>query len=116
MKTKFAKTLPKTADEITNGGVYSQRVRCGKKNCKCARGETHTAFYFFTSRNGKLIKFYVRKVEVEQFSSLVRQTIAERKQRRQTTKSNLDLLRKLRQSLRERDSLIRSLKGNENYV
>ncbi len=44
MKTKSEKMLPKTADEITNGGVYVQAVRCGKASCKCVRGETHTGF------------------------------------------------------------------------
>ncbi len=73
MKTKTQHMLPKTASEITNGGVYAQRVRCGKPACKCARGEHHTALYYFTRRDGKLIKLYVRKAEAEDFSKMVKQ-------------------------------------------
>ncbi len=110
MKTKFAKTLPKTADEIINGGVYSQRVRCGKKNCKCARGETHTAFYFFTSRNGKLVKFYVRKSDVEAFSEIVNQASVERAQRRQSVETSGALLKRLRESSREYEQMTKLYK------
>ena len=102
--------LPKTADEIPNGGLYLQRVRCGKQNCKCARDEFHTAFYFFTRRNGKLVKSYVRKAEFGEFSHLVDLAAAERFARRRTLKTNLDLLKKMRQQLRDKTALINSLK------
>jgi len=111
MKTKTAKVLPKTAHEIANGGLYLQRVRCGKSNCKCARGENHSAYYFFTRRRGKLFKLYVLKADIEEFSRLARQATNERKHRRQTTKTNLDLLKKMRQQLRDKTALINSLKG-----
>ena len=111
MKTKTAKVLPKTVDEIQNGGLYLQRVRCGKANCKCARGELHTAFYFFTRRGGKLVKTYVRKSEFDEFMRLIAKAATKRKERRQTAKSNLDFLKELRQVLRERASQIKSLRG-----
>ncbi len=115
MKTKTTKSLPKTIGEITTGGVYLQRVRCGKSNCKCARGDTHTAYYFFASRDGKLTKTYIRKSQVKAFSRLVDRAAAERKRQRRTDKSGWDSLRQLRQSLRERDSIIHSLKeGSKN--
>ncbi len=114
MKTKTAKTLPKTGEEIANGGLYLQRVRCGKQNCKCARGETHLAYYFFTRRGGKLIKFYIRKSEIEGFAGLVHQSVSDRKQNRQTSKSNFVLLKEMRQILREKTLLIKSLKGDSN--
>ena len=114
MKTKTAKVLPKTAEDIPNGGLYSQRVRCGKANCKCARGELHTGFYFFTRRNKKLVKIYVRKAEIECFAGLVRQSVSDRKQNRRTSKSNFVLLKEMRQMLRERNQLIKSLKEYKN--
>lgn len=114
MKTKTAKMLPKTAGEIPNGGLYSQRVRCGKANCKCTRGEFHTAFYFFTRRNKKLVKIYIRKSEIEGFTGLVRQSVSDRKQNRQTSKSNFALLKEMRQMLRERNQLIKFLKGDSS--
>lgn len=115
MKTKTAKSLPKIIEEITTGGVYLQRVRCGKNNCKCARGETHTAYYFFASRNGKLTKTYIRKAQVKAFSRLVARAIAERQRQKQSDKSGWDSLRQLRQSLREQDSIIHSLKEGSKY-
>ncbi len=115
MKTKTAKVLPKTAGEITNGGIYIQRVRCGKSNCKCARGATHTAFYFFARRNGKLIKFYVRKADVAAFSELVNLASVERAQRRQSSQSSGALLKRLRESIREFELMKKLYKQNYKY-
>jgi hypothetical protein len=111
MKTKSEKMLPKTEREIQNGGLYAQAVRCGKPTCKCSRGETHSAFYFFTRRKGKLIKIYVRKAEVEEFARLVARASLERYARRQMAKTNTQLLRGLRQSLYEKQGFINSLRG-----
>lgn len=115
MKTKTQKVLPKTAAEILNGGLYSQRVRCGKSNCKCASGEHHTAFYFFTRRNGKLVKLYVRKAEVEAFSEIVERAVVERRHKRQAVKVSAELLSRFRADLWRNDGLIRSLRGNKDY-
>ncbi len=112
MKTKTAKVLPKTAGEIANGGLYIQRVRCGKSNCKCARGETHTGYYFFTRRCGKLVKIYIRKADVEAFSELVNLASVERAQRRQSAQSSGALLRRLRESVREYEQMTKLYKQN----
>lgn len=114
MKTKTAKVLPKTTSEISNGGVYLQRVRCGKQNCKCARGETHSAYYFFTRRCGKLIKIYVRKADVEAFSELVNYASVERTQRLQSARSSGSLLKRLRESVREYELITKLYKQNYN--
>ena len=114
MKTKNRKVLPKTIGEIANGGLYLQRVRCGKQNCKCARGESHLAYYFITRRAGKFVKIYIRKAEIKEFAGLVRQANANREMHRKTSKSNFALLKEMRQMLRERNQLIKSLKENEN--
>ena len=111
MKTKSVKVLPKMAGEILNGGVYAQAVRCGKSNCKCARGEAHTAFYFLTRRAGKLVKFYVRKSELNNFAALAAQAAEARKVVRRTTKLDQQFLRELHQFLREKNRLINNLKG-----
>lgn len=113
MKTKLRKMLPKTANEIENGGVYSQRVRCGKSNCKCAGGETHKALYFFSRRNGKLIKTYIPKANVESFVRIVNQATASRTEKRLSTKESSKLLRRLRDSVREYETLAKLYK--ENY-
>jgi len=115
MRTKTAKLLPKTAGEITNGGVYSQRVRCGKSNCKCARGEIHTAFYFFARRNGKLVKTYIRKADVESFSEIVNQATAQRTHKRRSAKQSNELIKHLRESVREYEQITKLHKQNYNY-
>ncbi len=107
--------LPKTASEIANGGLYLQQVRCGKQNCKCARGETHSAYYFFTRRNEKLVKFYVRKADVAAFSELVDAAGVERAQRRQSAQSSKALLKRLRESVRELDFMKKLYKQNHKY-
>ncbi len=110
MKTKTTKVLPKTAGEIINGGLYLQRVRCGKQNCKCARGETHSAYYFFTRRCGKLVKLYVRKSEVSAFSEMVNLASAERAQRRESARTSGALLKHLRESSREYEQMTKLYK------
>ncbi len=115
MQTKTAKLLPKTAGEISSGGVYRQRVRCGKQNCKCARGETHTAFYFFARRNGKLVKTYIRKADVESFSEIVNQATAQRTHKRRSVKQSNELIKHLRESVREYEQISKLYKQNYNY-
>ena len=113
MKSKTRKMLPKTAGEIENGGLYVQRVRCGKANCKCARGEPHTAFYFFTRRNGKLIKFYVRKADVNAFAEIANQAALNREQKRLSVKESNKLFRQLCETVRESETLTKFYQ--ENY-
>ncbi len=115
MKIKTAKVLPKTASEIINGGLYIQRVRCGKQNCKCASGKTHSAYYFFSRRNGKLIKTYVRKSDVKAFSELVKAATNERAERRQSSRSSRELLKRLRESMREYEQIAQLYKQNYKY-
>src|SRR5437763_15307306 len=47
------------------GSVCLQRVRCGKPNCRCARGGRHAAYYRFWREGGRLRKAYVRRADVE---------------------------------------------------
>jgi hypothetical protein len=47
------------------GAVCQQRVRCGKPNCRCSRGELHVAFYRFWREGGRLRKAYVRRIDLE---------------------------------------------------
>jgi hypothetical protein len=54
--------LPKTLP----GVVCQQWVRCGRPNCRCARGELHGPYcYHFARQNGRLRKRYVRPADVE---------------------------------------------------
>ncbi len=114
MQTKTQKVLPKTVNEIGNGGVYAQRVRCGKSNCKCARGELHTGFYFFDRQDGKLFKTYVRKADVEAFTALVNRAAAERQEWRALMRHVTGVLKRSRESVREHERLAKHQR--ENYT
>ncbi len=59
-KTKTGDLLGK----ISVGTVHRQFKKCGKPNCKCARGERHLSFYYFVRVDGKLKARYLRKSEV----------------------------------------------------
>jgi len=54
--------LPKTIPEKLPGTVIAQRVRCGKPNCRCVRGELHGPYWyrFWRDDRGRLHKQYVR--------------------------------------------------------
>ena len=88
MNSKTTKMLPQSHNLISNGGLYLQRKKCGKKNCRCVRGELHASYYFFTRIEGKLIKQYVRKSEVAGFSMIIEQATFERRQKRQLVKTS----------------------------
>jgi hypothetical protein len=63
LKTKNQSLQPKMLD----GYVKAERVKCGKANCKCSRGELHGLyFYRYTWHEGRRRKSYVKRSEVEQ--------------------------------------------------
>lgn len=71
-RKKYADSLPKILKYVVLGGTLQrQRVRCGKTNCKCARGESHQAFYLFYRRRGLQLKFYVRRDDVPEVRAFV---------------------------------------------
>jgi len=69
------------------GSLQAQRVKCGKPNCRCARGELHEGYHylFLWSRAG-VSKLYVRREDVP----AVRAVIAERRRRRRAWRVELD--------------------------
>jgi hypothetical protein len=61
-KGRALEPLPKTLP----GAVCAQWVRCGRPNCRCARGELHGPYaYHFVRHNGRLRKRYVRQAEAD---------------------------------------------------
>ncbi len=62
-------------------------------------------------REGKLVKLYVRKSEVEGFSKIVEQAIIERRHKGQAMKTSTELLKQFRVSLGEKDRIIKTLRG-----
>ena len=80
MKTKSENPLPK----IDRGAVCAQWKKCGKANCKCARGALHGPYYaHFSRRKGRLVKRYVRLNEAEQVAAQCQQARQRRAESRQ---------------------------------
>ncbi len=52
-------------NELENGHIQKRRVRCGKPNCKCARGDFHTAFYHVWHEGGRRFQQYARRSQVD---------------------------------------------------
>jgi hypothetical protein len=52
-------------NDLLNGHIQKRRVKCGKPNCKCAKGEPHTAYYRVWHTDGKRYQRFVRQSEVE---------------------------------------------------
>ena len=77
---KSAEMLPKILSlAVRKGSLQTQRVKCGKANCKCAHGALHDGYhYFFTRLAGRQFKVYVRRADV----AVVEAVIAERAKRR----------------------------------
>ena len=55
--------------DLLNGHIQKRRVRCGKQNCKCARGEKHIAYYHVWYSDGQRFQKYVRRSQVEKLRS-----------------------------------------------
>lgn len=56
-------------DPELTGYIVKEKVTCGKKNCKCSRGEKHEAFYvywreYMPDGARKLRKLYIKKSEI----------------------------------------------------
>ena len=63
-KTKNANPATKMSD-LLNGHIQKRRVRCGKQNCKCAKGEFHTAYYHIWHKGRQRFQRYVKQSQVE---------------------------------------------------
>ena len=63
VKTKKSELAPK----ILPGQVMARMVRCGKRGCKCARGELHGPyFYHRTFADGRHSKTYIKLADAAQ--------------------------------------------------
>jgi hypothetical protein len=63
-KNKNSISLPKISS--LPGAVCAQKVRCGKPNCRCAKGELHEGYYYyFFYVGGTLHKRYIKKADDE---------------------------------------------------
>lgn len=86
--------LPKTLP----GVVCQQWVKCGRPDCRCARGSPHGPyFYRFYREGGRLRKRYVRAADVGR----VREQCEARRQARQVLADWCEVWRRLAAQVRE---------------
>jgi|SRR6266853_5876053 len=102
MKNKSENPLPK----MLPGTVCRQMVRCGKLNCKCAKGQLHGAyFYHFMRVGGRLKKRYLKPDEVQAVKAACQARREDERERRietrQAHQSVRELIARLRQIQRE---------------
>lgn len=50
--------------EITAGKVTHLEVKCGKKSCRCTRGEKHPAHFLYVARGGPLKRIWIPKKDL----------------------------------------------------
>jgi len=109
-KIKLNYLLPKTATGISNGGLYHQPVKCGKRNCRCATGELHQGYYYFIRRvNGRLRKTYVPKRYLKQLSLIIKDARTVKQVSRRANRGCRKLLTDFNILLREYDAVIAGL-------
>ncbi len=98
MQNKTEKVLPK----ILCGSVHREFKKCGKSNCKCAKGQLHgTYYYHFVRVDGKLKKRYLKASEVEQIQIACLERREKEKVQRARQRAGWKQLRELRSEIRE---------------
>lgn len=91
------------------GEICTQFIRCGKRECRCQRGDLHGPYYYHVWRDGARVrKVYVKSADVEYMRACCRayrefsRTLAELKGARQ------GLSRDIKQTWRETKPLLRA--------
>jgi hypothetical protein len=94
---KSAEMLPKILRLAgANGSLQAQRVRCGKANCRCARGELHEGYHYFFSRvGGQQFKIYVRRADVPAVRAVIQARTVQRTRWRSELNEARAFLRRL---------------------
>jgi Family of unknown function (DUF6788) len=87
--TEFVKTFHKTPSLVRHP------VRCGKLNCRCAKGERHEAWrlVWWDQDEGRQRGYYVRKAEVEAVRKVVAEAQAEDREARRLVAETIRELR-----------------------
>jgi hypothetical protein len=101
-QTKSAKPFPKIPpDGQLNGAVCASYARCGKPNCKCARGSLHGPYYHrYQWHDGRVIKEYIPLRQVEEVRAACARYRALQDQLREGRQHFKALLSNLRNTLR----------------
>ena len=99
LKNKLDHVLRKA---VVRASLCEQRVKCGTKSCRCARGDLHAGYhYLFFRQAGRLKKVYVPKAQVEQVRSQIRAARLARKCTTAAHSGAMQSIRGYRNKLRE---------------
>ncbi len=102
-RTKSTNPIPKTLP----GAVCVQMVRCGKPNCKCARGKLHGPyFYHFTRVNGVLVKRYVKAQDATAVRAACDARREKKRRQSEERKDNSRQFKEFMKKMRESDKLL----------
>ena len=79
------------------GIIIKEAVKCGKPNCRCAKGRPHKWYYYLYWRDyqdrGQLKKEYIKKDEVNKLKKKIKETTSKDKQIKADLQKNLFLLK-----------------------
>lgn len=92
-KKQLLKRLSKTTD-MMKGSLAESHRSCGKKGCKCQRGELHHGYFFSFSVGGKAKMIYVPKKSYEHVKKLVKNWKHHKTLIEELTDINAELIRK----------------------
>lgn len=60
LRSRAAQLL--ATEGLLHGYIVERERKCGRRGCKCERGERHPAVYVYRRQGGKLRQLYVGKV------------------------------------------------------
>lgn len=62
LRSRLAQLVTRYA--FVRGNLSERKRKCGKKNCRCTRGEKHRALYLVASQEGSIKQLFIpRKLE-----------------------------------------------------
>jgi hypothetical protein len=97
-QTEGRDPLPKTLP----GAVCAQKVKCGRPNCRCAKGELHGPYWYrFFRQGGRLVKEYVRQADAPGVRAACERRREEERQLRDLLARGVGRWRRLLSAVRE---------------
>ena len=80
--------------EIVKGSLRSTKLRCGKANCRCARGELHDALFFsYYDEQGKPVTTSLKSQRLKRYRGPAEDYRAFREARARLVKRHREILK-----------------------
>jgi hypothetical protein len=83
------------------GTVHRQARRCGRPTCRCARGQPHPYHALFWRQDGRLVKKYLKRDEVEAVRAACRERARREREVREVGRRSREAWRALLALIRE---------------